>query len=56
MGERFERFDKYMKFKGLNDNKVTIQCGLSQGLLGKARVGKQDLGARAINKILTKYR
>ena len=28
-----QRFDVYMKAKGLNDNKVTEQCNLSQGLL-----------------------
>lgn len=53
--ERFERFDKYMKFKGLNDNQVTVQCELSQGLIGKCRAGKQDLGSKTIGKLLTKY-
>lgn len=43
MRERFERFDKYMRAKGLNDNQVTVQCNLSQGLLGQARTGKSDL-------------
>ncbi len=55
MREKFERFDKYMKFKGLNDNQVTAQCGLSQGLLGQARTGKSDLGAKTIEKILIAY-
>lgn len=55
MRERFERFDKYMSFKGLNDNQVTIQCGLSQGLLGQARTGKSDLGSKTIDKILNVY-
>lgn len=44
-----------MSFKGLNDNKVTIECGLSVGLLGKARSGKSDLGDKAIEKILNIY-
>lgn len=44
-----------MDFKGLNDNQVTRQCGLSQGLLGQARTGKSDLGSRAIEKILSTY-
>ena len=52
MKERMERFDKYMKLKGLNDNQVTNECGLSQGLLGQARTGKSDLGAKSIDKIL----
>lgn len=55
MRERFERFDKYMRLKGLNDNQVTQQCSLSQGLLGKARTGKSDLGPASINKILKIY-
>jgi len=55
MRERFERFDKYMRLKGLNDNQVTQQCSLSQGLLGQARTGKSDLGPSSINKILKIY-
>lgn len=55
MRERFERFNKYMKLKGLNDNQVTNECGLSQGLLGQARTGKSDLGAKSIDKILNVY-
>ncbi len=55
MKEKMERFAKYMDFKGLNDNQVTKVCDLSQGLIGKARAGKSDLGASAIEKILKKY-
>lgn len=50
-----ERFDKYMAFKGLNDNQVTVSCGLSIGLLGRARKGYSDIGKKAIDKILTFY-
>lgn len=49
------RFDNYMKIKHLNDNRVTVECGLSQGLLGQARKGLSDLGKRTIEKILIKY-
>lgn len=49
------RFDRYMKEKGLNDNQVTSTCGLSQGLLGQARTGKSDLGSKTIDKILKFY-
>lgn len=56
MRERFERFDKYMRLKGLNDNQFTQQCSLSQGLLGQARTGKSDLGPSSINKILKIYK
>lgn len=52
---KIDRFIEYMKIKGLNDNKVTLECGLSQGLLGQARTGKSDLGAKTIDKILNKY-
>ena len=55
MKERMERFDKYMKYKGLNDNQVTNKCGLSKGLIGQARTGKSDLGIKAIDKILIIY-
>lgn len=44
-----------MKHKGLNDNKVTADCGLSHGLIGQARHGKSDLGKKTILKILAKY-
>lgn len=55
MKEKAERFFKYMKFKGLNDNQVTLACNLSQGLLGQARLGKSDLGAKTIDKLLKTY-
>ena len=52
---KIDRLIIYMNFKGLNDNKVTQECGLSQGLIGLARSGKSDLGAKATEKILNKY-
>lgn len=55
MREKMNRLDKYMKLKGLNDNQVTAQCGLSQGLIGQARADKSDLGAKTIEKILNTY-
>lgn len=55
MKEKTERFVKYMEIKGLNDNQVTKQCGFAQGLLGQARKGKSDLGAKSIEKILSVY-
>lgn len=55
MREKMFRFDKYMKHRGLNDNKVTLDCNLSQGLLGQARTGKSDLGTVTVNKILSVY-
>lgn len=50
-----DRFDKYMKFKGLNDNKVTDQLSLSIGLLGKSRKNGRDASKKLIEKILEFY-
>ena len=52
---KIERLTKYMELRGLNDNIVTKECSLSQGLIGQARKGKCDLGAKAIDKILKIY-
>ena len=50
-----DRFDKYMEFRGINDNQVTVNCDLSVGLIGKARKGRSDLGKKTIEKILNYY-
>lgn len=50
-----DNFSRYMALKGLNDNQVTADCGLSNGLIGKAKNGKSDLGNKAIEKILSVY-
>lgn len=50
-----ERFDEYMKYRGLNDNQVTVSAGLSVGLLNNARKGNYDLGKQAVRKILSFY-
>lgn len=55
MRERMQRFDQYMKYKGLNDNKVTVQCNIGVGVIGQCRAGKSDLGAKTISKILGRY-
>lgn len=52
---KIDRFDKYMKYKGLNDNKVTIQLALSVGTLGKSRKSDRDLSDKVIEKILNFY-
>ncbi len=52
---KIDRLSKYMDFKGLNDNIVTKECSLAQGLLGKARSGRSDIGSKAVDKILEKY-
>lgn len=55
MREKMARFSKYMEIKGLNDNRVTVECGLSKGLLDQARKGKSDLGDKTIAKIIATY-
>ncbi|EJW97746.1 hypothetical protein EVA_14152 [gut metagenome] len=52
---RVDRFDEYMKTKGLNDNQVTKQIGLSIGTLGKSRKEGRDLSDKVIEKILNFY-
>lgn len=55
MERRIDRLEKYMIIKGLNDNQVTKECGLSVGLINQAKKGKSDLGGKAVEKILSKY-
>lgn len=50
-----DRLDEYMRFRGLNDNQVTVSAGLSVGLLNNARKGNYDLGKQAVKKILSFY-
>ncbi len=47
----FSRLDKYMDYKGLNDNQITIKAGISNGLIGKARK-RGSLSQENISKIL----
>lgn len=55
MDRKIDRFDKYMKAKGLNDNKVTLKLSLSVGTLGKSRKEGRDLSDRVIEQILNNY-
>jgi hypothetical protein len=52
---RIDNLTKYMKFKGLNDNQVTVECNLSNGLLNKARAGVSDLSSKTVEKILKRF-
>ena len=54
MSDFFDRFDKYMSFKDLNDNKITVETGISNGLIGKARK-RGGLSQENISKILHTY-
>ena len=52
---KIDRFDEYLKIKGLNDNKVTVLLGLSVGTLGKSRKEGRDLSASVIEQILNYF-
>lgn len=47
----FSRLDKYLENNELNDNKITKKAGLSNGIIGKARV-RGSLSQENIAKIL----
>ena len=51
MSRIIDRFDEYMSFKHLNDNRVTTQLGLTNGVIGKSRGEGRDLSKRVIEKI-----
>jgi hypothetical protein len=50
----FKRLDKYFVYKCLNDNKITLQTGISNGLIGKARK-RGAISQENISKILHTY-
>lgn len=52
---KIDRFLQYLDYNGITENKATIECKLSQGLLHQAKSGKSDLGYKTIDKILDKY-
>lgn len=52
---KIDRFDLYMKHKGLNDNQVTAQLGLSNGVIGKSRNPGRDISARVLEQIENYY-
>ncbi|MGM0636559.1 MAG: hypothetical protein ACQESK_10880 [Bacteroidota bacterium] len=50
----FSRLDKYMEFKGLNDNSLSKETGISNGLIGKAR-NRGSLSGKNISKLINTY-
>jgi len=56
MEDFFDRLDKYMNFKGLNDNQMTVLAGLSIGSLGKQRSGGRGLSNKSIAKLLHAFK
>ena len=51
----FSRLDKFMQYKGLNDNKITLQTHIAVGTLGKQRRSGKGLSYESIVKILNTY-
>lgn len=52
-GKNFiERLQYYMQKKGINDNQMTVNAGLSVGLIGKAKSSNKGMNAANIEKIL----
>ncbi len=50
-----ERLQDYMMYKGLNPNRVTVEAGLSVGLIGRAIKNNSGLNSDTIEKILYTY-
>ena len=50
-----DRFDEYMTFKKLNDNRATKDLGFSIGMIGKSRSEGRDLSKKAVQRILAIY-
>jgi hypothetical protein len=55
MEDFFGRLDKFMAFKKLNDNKITVITGISVGSIGKQRKGSRGLSNESIAKILNSF-
>lgn len=52
---KIDRFLQYLEYKGITENKATVDCDLSKGLLGQAKSGKSDLGNKTVEKVLSYY-
>jgi hypothetical protein len=52
---KIDRFLQYLDYKGISENKATVDCSLSKGLIGQAKSGKSDLGNKATEKVLSFY-
>lgn len=50
-----DRLSKYMEVKKLNKNRITVEAGLSNGLLGGAFKNGKGLNADTVEKILYAY-
>jgi len=54
MTDFFERLDIYMNNKGLNDHKISLETGIANGLIGKARK-RGSLSGQNISKLINTY-
>lgn len=52
---KIDRFLQYLDYRGISENKATVECRLSQGLIHQAKSGKADLGTKTIDKIIDTY-
>lgn len=50
-----ERLQYFMEKKGINDNQMTVNAGLSVGLIGKAKMSGKGMSSMNIEKILLAY-
>lgn len=55
MDNFFDRLDLFMQKMGINDNRLTVEAGISNGLVGKARK-RGSLSQENISKILLRYK
>ena len=52
---KIDRFLQYLDYRGISENKATVECKLSQGLIHQAKSGKSDLGIKTVDKIIDTY-
>lgn len=52
---RIDRLDLFIASQQLNDNRVTKECGLSVGTLGKSRKPGKDISVKTVTAVVEKY-
>lgn len=52
---KIDRLDRFAQFRNLNDNRITQECGLSIGTLGKSRKPGKDISRKTTEAILERY-
>ena len=50
----FGRLDMFMRYRGLNDNKISLTAGISNGLIGKGRK-RGGISQENISKLIHAY-